>query len=48
VICYAKTTVYELLDFWHVPKKLAPAAPQGAEVLAQWRLDLPQPKDRAG
>jgi hypothetical protein len=40
------TTVYELLDFWHVLQKLAPAAAvvygeaRGSEVLAQWRLDL--------
>jgi len=40
------TPVYELLDFWHVLEKLAPAAQvvygetRGQEVLSQWRLDL--------
>jgi hypothetical protein len=40
------TPVYELLDFWHVLEKLAPAAQvvygesRGPGVLAQWRLDL--------
>jgi hypothetical protein len=40
------TTVYDLLDFWHVLEKLAPAAQviygeaRGSEVLSRWRLDL--------
>ena len=40
------TTVDDLLDFWHVLEKLAPAAQvidgevRGSEVLATWRLDL--------
>ena len=40
------TTVYDLLDFWHVLEKLAAAAQvvhgeaQGPEVLARWRLEL--------
>lgn len=40
------TTVYELLDFWHLLEKLAPAAAVGygearaPEVLARWRMDL--------
>ena len=40
------TRVDDLLDFWHVLEKLAPAAQvlygeaRGAEVLATWRLDL--------
>lgn len=40
------TTVYELLDFWHLVEKLAPAAhlvygdAHGTEVLARWRMDL--------
>lgn len=40
------TTVYELLDFWHLVEKLAPAAhlvygdAHGKEVLARWRMDL--------
>ena len=40
------TTVYELLDFWHLVEKLAPAAQvvygeaDGREMLARWRMDL--------
>lgn len=40
------TTVYELLDFWHLLEKLAAAARvvhgdvQSHEVLAHWRMDL--------
>lgn len=40
------TTVYELLDFWHLLEKLAAAARvlygdvQASDVLARWRLDL--------
>jgi hypothetical protein len=40
------TKVYELLDFWHVVEKLAPAAQVlygegvGSEVLHRWRMDL--------
>jgi hypothetical protein len=40
------TRVYELLDFWHLIEKLAPAAQvvygeaRGQEVLARWRVDL--------
>jgi hypothetical protein len=40
------TTVYDLLDFWHVLEKLAPAAQviygetRGSAVLSTWRLDL--------
>lgn len=40
------TTVYELLDFWHLLEKLAPAAQvvygqaRVTEVLARWRMDL--------
>jgi hypothetical protein len=40
------TTVYELLDFWHLLEKLAPAAQvvhgeaRAPAVLARWRVDL--------
>jgi hypothetical protein len=40
------TTVYDLLDFWHVLEKLAPAAQvlygetRGPEMLSTWRLGL--------
>jgi hypothetical protein len=40
------TTVYEVLDFWHLLEKLAAAAQvlcgevQASEVLARWRIDL--------
>ena len=40
------TTVHELLDFWHLVEKLAPAAQvvyrdaQAKDVLARWRVDL--------
>jgi hypothetical protein len=40
------TTVYELLDFWHLLEKLGAAAQvlygdaQASDVLARWRLDL--------
>lgn len=38
------TKVYELLDFWHLVEKLAPAAQvvygAGSEVLHRWRRDL--------
>jgi len=40
------TTVYELLDFWHLVEKLAPAAQvvygnaEAKAILAHWRVDL--------
>jgi len=40
------TPVHELLDFWHLVEKLAPAAtvvygePEGPAMLAAWRMDL--------